>query len=143
MNRLKSIPRAKCYDFNYIDDIVSANILAMLTREPNAVNQVYNITAEEKTSLYQFAVYLSEFQSVFDEQIGLIEIGGNGLEDHETSMPDADAGKVKELLGYEPKFSLRNGLLRSISWYWANLPQFSAEAAEKKQGDLSATAISV
>jgi UDP-N-acetylglucosamine 4-epimerase len=133
----------KCYDFNYIDDIVRANILAMLTTEPNAVNQVYNITPQEKTSLYQLAVYLREFLSAFDERIDLIEINGAGPDDHETGRPNANAGKEKAMLGYEPRISLRNGLLKSVSWYWAYLPQLSAESAEKKQRNFSEAPVSI
>lgn len=133
----------KCLEFNYIDDIVQANILAMLTTDPNAVNMVYNITPEEKNSVYQLAVYLREFLSVFDEQIGHIDIGEAVPEDHEARLPDADGVKEKTLLGYQPKISLRNGLLKSVSWYWAYLPQFSAEAAEKKQWNFPASTISV
>ncbi|WP_205511032.1 NAD-dependent epimerase/dehydratase family protein [Longitalea arenae] len=134
---------ARCHDFNYIDDIVQANLLAMLTTDPQAVNQVYNIAAEEKTSLFQLAVYLRELLSAFDEQIGLIEIGGAGLDEQETHSPDVDAVNEKALLGYKPRISLQNGLLKSVSWYWAYLPQFSGETAEKKQRELSASTISV
>ncbi|WP_207511006.1 NAD-dependent epimerase/dehydratase family protein [Longitalea luteola] len=130
------------YDFNYIDDIVRAHVLAMLSTNANALNQVYNITPQEKTSLFQLAVYLRDLLSAFDEEIGLIEIGAAGLSAHDTNFPIAEV-KDKELTGYQPRISLQNGLLKSISWYWAFLPQFSAEAAEKKHRELSATTLSL
>jgi UDP-N-acetylglucosamine 4-epimerase len=123
------------HDFNYIENVVQANILAALTTNANAINQVYNITFEERTSLHQLALYLKEFLSVFDPKIADVEIV------HEPAPVDkgddiAIAEKAKELLGYQPRFSLRNGLLLSASWYWAYLPQFYEEAAEKKQREL-------
>src|SRR5947207_6573103 len=38
-------------DFCYIDNAVQANLLAALTEEPDAINQVYNIAVDERTSL--------------------------------------------------------------------------------------------
>ena len=29
--------------------------------------------------------------------------------------------KAKELLGYNPKYSIKDGLKESIDWYWKNL----------------------
>jgi UDP-N-acetylglucosamine 4-epimerase len=29
--------------------------------------------------------------------------------------------KAKELLGYNPQFSMREGLKEAVKWYWENL----------------------
>jgi hypothetical protein len=41
--------------------------------------------------------------------------------------------KAKQLLGYQPHCSLRDGLLQTAGWYWAYLPQYEEEVKEKKQ----------
>lgn len=129
-----------CCDFTYVEDIVQANILAVLTTNPKAVNQVYNLAFEERTSLYQLAGYLKEFLSAFDKNIAGIEIT---MEDH--SMHSQHSAtfteKARELLGYVPRYSLRNGLLKSAGWYWAYLPQFDEEATEKKLQVLHTTTL--
>ena len=129
-----------CCDFTYIEDIVQANILAVLTTDPKAVNQVYNLAFEERTSLYQLAGYLKEFLSAFDKSIAGIEIT---MEDHSmhTQHSVTFTEKARELLGYVPRYSLRNGLLKSAGWYWAYLPQFDEEATEKKLQVLHTTTL--
>ncbi|THU39349.1 NAD-dependent epimerase/dehydratase family protein [Niastella caeni] len=128
------------YGFNYVENVVDANMLAALTTDPEAVNQVYNIAFEENTSLYQLAGYLKEYLSAFDERIARIEIvdGVNNNGSH-PQHPVVFAEKAKELLGYQPRYSLQMGLLKSTSWYWAYLPQFEEEAAEREHRKLEIT----
>jgi UDP-N-acetylglucosamine 4-epimerase len=118
------------HDFTYVENVVEANILALLTTNSNAVNQVYNIGVEERTSLDQLAMYLREFLSAFDISITNVQIAQkHALND--TTHPVAFIEKAKKLLGYSPGYSLRNGLLKSVSWYWAYLPLYKEEVEEK------------
>jgi UDP-N-acetylglucosamine 4-epimerase len=110
--------------FNYIENVVDANLLAVLTSDPEAINQVYDITFKERNSLYQLAFYLKEFLSVFDENIAGVEIVHEPVLAHKEEAI-ANTEKAKELLGYECRYTLRTGLLLSASWYWAYLPQFA------------------
>lgn len=118
-------------NFIYVEDVVQANILAVLTTDAQTVNQVYDIAVEERISLHQLAGCVKEFLSGFDKGIAGVEIiDGFAPKDHDIPMQHASAiGKrAQQLLGFQPRFSLRNGLLKSISWYWAYLPQFELEA---------------
>lgn len=129
-------------DFNYIENAVDANILAVLTTDPKAINQVYDIDFEERTSLYQLAGYLKEYLGSFDKSIEEIEIiNGVARENYNARAQHRvfAAEKAKELLGYRPRFSLQMGLLKSAGWYWAYLPQFEEEAAEIKHRKLVIT----
>jgi UDP-N-acetylglucosamine 4-epimerase len=123
------------HDFNYIENVVQANIVAVLTTDPRALNQVYNIAFEERTSLHQLATYLKEFLSVFDKRIADVEIMFDPVPANNADSI-AMVEEAKELLGYQPHYSLRNGLLKSVSWYWAYLPQFDLEAQEIKNYQL-------
>jgi UDP-N-acetylglucosamine/UDP-N-acetylgalactosamine 4-epimerase len=116
-------------DFIYIEDVVQANMLAVLTTDPKAVNQVYNITNEEIISLHQLAMCLKEFLGLFDESIARVEIvDGVAADDPGKKQQQAQTiARTYELLGFLPSHSLRNGLLKSTSWYWAYLPQFELE----------------
>jgi UDP-N-acetylglucosamine/UDP-N-acetylgalactosamine 4-epimerase len=112
-------------DFNYIENVVQANMLAVLTTDPKAINQVYNIAFEERTSIYQLVICLKELLSAFDERIAGVDVM------HEPDPVNKEevviTRKAKELLGYQPRYSLRNGLLQSASWYWTYLPQLELE----------------
>ncbi|OQP57727.1 hypothetical protein A3860_08840 [Niastella vici] len=123
---------AYVHDFNYVENVVQANLLAVLTNNPAAVNQVYDITFEEKYSLPQLALCLKELLSVFDARIAAVDLAHEPGPEQD-ALPEAVAEKAKELLGYHPCYSLRQGLLQSASWYWTYLPIFQEEAVEKKR----------
>lgn len=121
---------AYAHDFTYVENVVEANILALFTTDPKAINQVYNIGVEERTSLYQLAIYLKEFLSAFDISINNVQIAQKHTL-NDAAHPVAFIEKAKKLLGYNPGYSLRNGLLKSVSWYWAYLPLCNKEIEEK------------
>lgn len=108
-------------DFTYIDNVIQMNMLAMTTTNPEAVNQIYNTAFGERTTLNQLADYLREFLGDKDSKIAGIEPthGPNRLGDIPHSLACID--KARNLLGYNPKFSMRDGLREAVEWYWENL----------------------
>lgn len=108
-------------DFTYIDNVIQMNMLAMTTTNPEAVNQIYNTAFGERTTLNQLADYLREFLGDKDSKIADIEPthGPNRLGDIPHSLACID--KARNLLGYNPKFSMRDGLREAVEWYWENL----------------------
>lgn len=108
-------------DFTYIDNVIQMNMLAMTTENPAAVNQVYNTAYGERTTLNQLVSYLKEFLSEYDAQIQDVEVqhGPNRVGDIPHSLACID--KAKELLGYNPQFSMRDGLKAAVKWYWDNI----------------------
>lgn len=108
-------------DFTYIDNVIQMNLLAMTTTNPEAVNQVYNTAFGERTTLNQLVGYLKEFLSKFDSEIANVEVlhGSNRLGDIPHSLACID--KAKNLLGYDPQFSMCEGLKEAVKWYWTNI----------------------
>lgn len=108
-------------DYTYIDNVIQMNLLALSTQNPEAINTVFNTAFGEQTSLNQLVGYLKELLSKFDNEIKHINIlhGPNRLGDIPHSLANID--KAKRLLGYNPKFNLREGLKKSVQWYWENL----------------------
>ena len=108
-------------DFTYIDNVIQMNELALTTTNPDAVNQIYNTAFGERTTLNQLVGYLKEFLGEFDGEIRKIEIlhGPNRVGDIPHSLASID--KAKTLLGYEPRYSMRQGLQEAVKWYWNNL----------------------
>lgn len=107
-------------DFTYIDNVIRMNLLAVTTTNPEAVNTVYNTAFGDRTTLNQLVDYLKEFLSVYDPAIANIEIkhGPNRAGDIPHSL--ASIEKAKRLLGYDPKFNLKDGLREAVNWYWEN-----------------------
>lgn len=108
-------------DFTYIDNVIQMNELAMLTKNSQAINTVYNCAFGERTTLNEMVIYLKEYLTEFDASIAKAEVshGPNRVGDIPHSLASID--KAKELLGYEPKFSFKDGLKEAVKWYWANL----------------------
>ena len=108
-------------DFTYIDNVIQMNELALTTTNPDAVNQIYNTAFGERTTLNQLGGYLKEFLRELDREIRKIEIlhGPNRVGDIPHSLASID--KAKNLLGYEPQYSMRQGLQEAVKWYWNNL----------------------
>lgn len=108
-------------DFTYIDNVIQMNMLAMTTENPEAVNQIYNTAFGERTTLNQLVGFLREFLGAKDETIRNIEPthGPNRAGDIPHSLASVD--KARRLLGYDPKYSMRDGLREAVDWYWENL----------------------
>lgn len=108
-------------DFTYIDNVIEMNIRAMTTTNPDAVNQIYNTAFGERTTLNQLVSHLREFLGAKDPAIRDIEPthGPNRAGDIPHSLACID--KARTLLGYDPKFSMRDGLKIAVDWYWENL----------------------
>lgn len=108
-------------DFTYIDNVIQMNDLAIKTQNPEAVNTVYNTAFGDRNTLNNLVDYLKEYLSKFDSEIAGIPVihGPNRSGDIPHSL--ASIEKAKELLNYNPKFSLKDGLEIAIEWYWKNL----------------------
>src|SRR6478736_777026 len=108
-------------DFTYIDNVIQMNELAMLTQNKEAVNTVYNTAYGDRNTLNDLVGYLKTFLAEYDQKIAQvpIEYGPNRAGDIPHSLASID--KAKTILGYNPKFSLQEGLKEAVGWYWENL----------------------
>ena len=109
-------------DFTYIDNVIQMNELALeAPAGSDAVNQIYNTAFGERTTLNQLTDYLREYLAEFDPEIANIipTHGPNRVGDIPPSLACVD--KAKNLLGYDPKFSMKQGLKEACRWYWENL----------------------
>ncbi len=108
-------------DFTYIDDVIQANFLSLLTSEKKAINTVYNVAYSERNTLNNLMQYLKEYLSEFDRKILDVKViyGPNREGDIPHSL--ACIKKAKDKLNYRPVFSLQKGLKKAVDWYWKNL----------------------
>jgi len=105
-------------DFTYIDNVIQMNELALFTENPEAINTVYNTAFGERTTLNELVNGIKENLAVFDPEIANVAIvyGENRIGDIPHSLASID--KAKNLLGYAPKFSMKEGLKEAVKWYW-------------------------
>lgn len=95
-------------DFTYVDNAVQANMKALMTTNPGAVNQNYNVACGEQTTLTELWNLICEISDKNLEP----EYGPERMGDIPHSL--ADISKAARLLGYEPPVSIREGLKRLI-----------------------------
>ena len=105
-------------DFTYIDNVIQANELAATTKNPNSLNQVYNVACGSQSFLTELVEDLKSLLANFDSEINNINVvnGPERVGDVKHSL--ASIEKAKELLGYNPSHNLKEGLNSAIDWYW-------------------------
>lgn len=100
-------------DFCYIDNVVQMNILCGLTDNLNALNQAYNVACNEQTTLNQLYDYIC---SLVDNSSNLKPIYSD-FRKGDVRHSLADISRARELLGYVPEYTVKNGLSRASQWY--------------------------
>lgn len=108
-------------DFCFIENVVQANLLAALVEDSRAVNQVYNVALNERTSLNELyhmmrALLLERFPHAGDHRPDY-----GDFRKGDVRHSQADISKAREMLGFEPTHRLREGLEQSMGWYIGNL----------------------
>ena len=96
-------------DFTYIDNVVFANLNAASAKE--ASGKVINVANGQRITLNQL---LAELKDLIGRQDVTAEYRDPRVGDVRHSL--ADITMARELLGYESKVDLREGLKRTIDW---------------------------
>jgi UDP-N-acetylglucosamine/UDP-N-acetylgalactosamine 4-epimerase len=133
-------------DFCYIDNIVQANLLAATAEDPQAVNRVYNVALNDKTTLNElFEAIRALLEPRYPQLRGFKPIYKE-FRPGDVRFSQADITKARERLGYEPRCDVKQGLATAIDWYLANLGGRGAErprkADAKSAGDGRRAAVS-
>jgi UDP-N-acetylglucosamine 4-epimerase len=108
-------------DFCFIDNAVQANLLAGLTGDPAAINQVYNVAVSSRTSLNDLyrsmhAMLLARFPHLAHYRPRYADFRPGDVRHSQ-----ADISKARSLLGYEPTHRLEDGLTEALDWYVAHI----------------------
>lgn len=98
-------------DFTYIDNVVTANLLACKAPGREAAGQVFNIATGQRSDLNQTCAILKKLIGFSGEVKYAPERAG----DVKHSL--ADISRAKKHLGYEPSGDFEEGLSRTIEWY--------------------------
>ena len=108
-------------DFTYIDNVIEMNIRAMVSKNTDAINTVYNTAYGERTTLNELVLLLKEYLSEFDAEIANIATIYGSTRQGDVPHSLAAIDKAKNLLGYDPKYDIKEGLKEAVGWYWNNL----------------------
>jgi nucleoside-diphosphate-sugar epimerase len=97
-------------DFTYIDNVVAANLSAAVSKD--ASGKVINVANGERVTLNQL---LEELKALIGKPDVTAEYLDARVGDVRHSL--ADVSIARELLGYESRVNLREGLQRTIDWW--------------------------
>ena len=101
-------------DFTYIENVIEANLKACLASHEVA-GEAFNIAYGDRE-------YLIDIYHTLTRTLGKdIEPIYGPDRKGDIKHSNADIGKARRLLGYEPEYSFERGLSEAIAWYKANL----------------------
>lgn len=108
-------------DFCYIDNAIQANLLAALTENESAINQVYNVAYGERTTLNQLYFIIRDKMAKVYPEIGELEPVYGPARAGDVRHSLAEISKAFGLLGYTPSHSVEQGLNAALEWYMTHL----------------------
>lgn len=100
-------------DFTFVENAVDANIKA-LKAPLESYNKVYNVAYGEGTTLNQLFHYLKEEA---DSNLEVV-YGPERTGDIKHSL--ADISQARQFLGYDPVYSIKDGIAITLDWYKKN-----------------------
>ena len=107
-------------DFCFVDNAVQANLLAALTDDPAAINQVYNVAVDDRTSLNDLFHLLRDAVAVRIPELAAVQPVHRDFRPGDVRHSQADIGKARRLLGYAPTHRLVDGIRAAMPWYLAH-----------------------
>lgn len=98
-------------DFTYVENAVQANIRAVFTTNPQALNKIYNVAVGERVTVNELFRVIAELLSSDVKPI----YRNNRPGDVRDSLADISA--AKKFLAYEPTMRLKDGLSLTLEWF--------------------------
>ena len=109
-------------DFTYIDNTVSANLLAC--RAPAQVcGQVFNVATGRRANLKETFAILKKITGFGGE----VKFGPERSGDVKHSL--ADISKTEKYLAYKPLVHFEDGLKKTVDWYRTQMPVLSRQSS--------------
>jgi len=101
--------------FTYVADTVEGTILAGTVKE--ASGMVFNIGSSRETSIRSLAQMIKELTGSSSEIVYVPYTSAYGSHFEETRRRVPDTTRAKEVLGFEARTSLEEGLRRTLAWF--------------------------
>jgi len=108
-------------DFTYIDNVIQANHLAAVVADKSALNQIYNVAHGERTNLNQLFYLIRSIIAESDSKVLGIDAMHGPDRPGDILHSQASVEKAKQMLGYSPTHTVREGMREAIRWYMSNL----------------------
>jgi UDP-N-acetylglucosamine 4-epimerase len=107
-------------DFCYIENVIQANMLAATTKKQEAINQVYNVAIGERTTLNELFHMIRDLLGEYDDRIKVVEPIYKPFRSGDVLHSQADISRAKELLGFKPSHTVKQGMKETVEWFVKN-----------------------
>lgn len=108
-------------DFCYVANVVQANLLAATTEHPEAQRAVFNVGAHRQTSLNQLFELLRERLGRAHPAVRQARPVYDDFRPGDVRHSLADIAAARRVLGYEPEYTVADGLDLALEWYLQHL----------------------
>lgn len=108
-------------DFCYVNNAVQMNLLAATTENDKAINQVYNVALNDKTSLNRLYQMMKERLVHTSEEFHQMKPIYQDFREGDVRHSQANIDKAQTLVGYKPEYSISKGMDEAMNWYKSNL----------------------
>ncbi|TDK65687.1 SDR family oxidoreductase [Sapientia aquatica] len=108
-------------DFCYVENVIQANVLAALSTNEHADNQIFNVALSDRTSLLDLYkmirdVLVNDYPHLQQHQPTFLPFRTGDI-----PHSQADISKAQTLLAYAPQYKVDQGLQKAINWYKQDL----------------------
>ena len=108
-------------DFCYIENTVQINLLAATTDNDKALDQVYNVALNDRTSLNDLYMMIEDRLVQRTKNLKREKPIYRDFRAGDVRHSLADISKAQQLLNYQPKYKIDRGLDESMDWYVQDL----------------------
>jgi UDP-N-acetylglucosamine 4-epimerase len=108
-------------DFCFVENVVQANLLAALTQNSAAENQIYNIALNERTTLNELYEMMRSLLVESFPHLRLHKPQYCDFREGDVRHSQADISKAETLLGFLPTHRINEGLEQAMNWYKEHL----------------------
>ncbi|SEK47451.1 UDP-N-acetylglucosamine 4-epimerase [Colwellia chukchiensis] len=106
-------------DFCFVENAVQANILAA-TADDAGKNQVYNVALGDRTTLNE--LFSSLVNALAENKVNYQQSAiYRDFRAGDVRHSQADIGKAKQQLGYQPEYRIQQGINKAMPWYIKHL----------------------
>jgi UDP-N-acetylglucosamine 4-epimerase len=114
-----------------VANVVQANLLAATVQNENAVFERYNIAVGAQTTLNALYELIREHLAESHAHLRNSKPGYRDFRQGDILHSQADIGKARRLLGYEPTHGIAQGMDEALDWYVQHLTPARKRSSSK------------
>jgi UDP-N-acetylglucosamine 4-epimerase len=103
-----------------VDNAVQANILAAITPDKDALNNIYNVALGDRTSLNELYIQLKKLIDKVTK-ISHSKLNYRDFREGDVRHSQADISKISDLLSFKPTHRINAGLAETVNWHFKRM----------------------